>query len=498
MNKFSSKISYIIITFFLGAIIVSFALTGFTGFNSTGDSVGNVNGTPITINEYRNTLNAELQRFSQMFGGKDLSNQQIRQFRIKEGVINRLVQQKLIQNLAKDMKLDSGLDEIKDEIKNTPYFLTDKKFDVRKYKAILSQNKYTPAKYEELVQNDIATRKITELFQTTTVSKGYVKDLLRFKKTEAKVHAVEFEKESMTKFVKVSSKEIESFIADAKNKPILDSLYKSMSKEFNKEARVKARHILLKSVEGTTDGDLLKKANTIRKKLTPRNFAKIAGKETQDPSGKDSKGGDLGWFTKGRMVPEFETAAFSMKPGQISKPVKTSFGYHIIYVEKSEKAIVKTFDQVKTKVAKRHLQKSNRKALNSFVDDLKSQIITALKSNKVSKLSSLQKKYEINFLKATTINQYDQKAGSITFPEEKLAKLFNDENTQFIEEDGPIKVSFLKVISFTSKEDIMKAVEKDIKSSKTQATSALTGKLQGDLIKFLQTDSKVVTYPKML
>ena len=155
MNKISSKISYVIITFFLGAIILSFALTGFTGFNSIGDSVGNVNGTPISINEYRNTLNAELKRFSQMFGGKDLSNQQIRQFRIKEGVINRLVQQKLIQNLAKDMKLDSGLDEIKAEIKNTPYFLTDKKFDVRKYKAVLAQNKYSPSKYEVLVQNDI-------------------------------------------------------------------------------------------------------------------------------------------------------------------------------------------------------------------------------------------------------------------------------------------------------------------------------------------------------
>jgi peptidyl-prolyl cis-trans isomerase D len=478
--------------------MVSFALTGFTGFNSTGDSVGSVNGTPISINEYRNTLNSELKRFSQMFGGKDLSNQQIRQFRIKEGVINRLVQQKLIQNLAKDMKLDAGQDEIKEEIKKTPYFLTDKKFDVRKYKAILSQNKYTPAKYEELVTNDIATRKITELFQTTSVSKGYVKDLLRFQKTQAKVHAVEFEKESMTKFVKVTSKELNSFIADTKNKPILDSLFKSMSKEFNKEARVKGRHILLKVLPGTTDAATLKKANKIRKGLTSRNFAKIAGKETQDPSGKGKKGGDLGWFTKGRMVPEFENAAFSMKPGQISKPVKTSFGYHIIYVEKSEKAVVKTFDQVKTKVAKRHLQKSNRKALNSFVQDLKGQITTALKSNKVSRLNSLKSKYGITFLKSSTINQYDQKAGSISFPEEKLVKIFADKGAKFIEEDGPIKVSFLSVISFTSKEDILKAVEKEIKTSTDQASSALTGQIQGDLIKFLQTDSKVVTYPKML
>ncbi len=488
----------IIITFFLGAIIVSFALTGFTGFNSTTDSVGSVDGNPISINEYRNTLNGELQRFSQMFGGKDLTNQQIRQFRIKESVINRLVQQKLIQNLAQDMKLDAGLDEIKAEIKKSPYFLTDKKFDVRKYKAILAQNNYSPTKYEELVQNDIATRKITELFQTATTSKGYTKDLLRFKNTTAKVNAVEFEKEAMTKYINVSSTEINNFIADDKNKAILDSLFKSMSSEFNKPARVKARHILLKTAPGVTDADLLKRANNIKKKLTRKNFAKIAGKETEDASGKGAKGGDLGWFEKGRMVPEFEAVAFKLRPGQISKPVKTNFGYHIILVEKSEKAVTKTFDQVKKQVAKRHLQKSNRKALNLFVESLKTQITAALKSNKTSKLNSLEKKYGINFVKNASVNQYDQKAGSISFPEAKLSKIFTDKKTKFIEEDGPIKISFLYVNSFTSEDEIKKAVESNLKTAASQANMALTGQIQGDIIKFLQEDSKVVTYPKML
>lgn len=498
MNKFSSKISYIIITFFLGAIVVSFALTGFQGFNASSDAVGKVDGTPITITEYRNTLNAELSRFAQMFGGRDLNAAQIRQFRIKEGVLNKLVQQKLIQNLAKDMKLDSSLDEIKDNIKKSPIFLTNEQFDVNKYKAILSQNQFSPAKYEELVQNDIATRKLTELFATATVSQGYVKDLLKFKNTEATVNAVEFNKEDMTEFIPVSSKEVNDFIADEKNKSILEGLFKSMSGEFNKEARVKARHILLKADGKKSDAALLKEANAIRSKVNRSNFAKIAGKETQDPSGKGAKGGDLGWFTKGRMVPEFEKAAFSMKPGQISKPIKTSFGYHIILVEKSEKAVTKKFEDVKEIVAKKHLQKSNRKGLAKFTDELKKDLIDALNSNKLSTLRSLSKKYNIKFLEKAKMNQYEGQVETMNFSPEKVGKVFTSRETNFIEEDGAMRVSLLKVIDISNEKEIIAAVEKDMKDETIRAQNALASKIQNDLIKHLQTEAKVVTYPNML
>ena len=69
----------------------------------------------------------------------------------------------------------------------------------------------------------------------------------------------------------------------------------------------------------------------LKLKVTPENFAEYAEKYTDDPSGRAS-GGALGWFGKGVMVQPFEETAFSLNKGEISKPVKTQFGYHLIYV----------------------------------------------------------------------------------------------------------------------------------------------------------------------
>lgn len=106
---------------------------------------------------------------------------------------------------------------------------------------------------------------------------------------------------------------------------------------------VKARHILIRFPD--TENDQAKKEEIAKAKIDEivaklkagEDFAKLADEYTEDPSntGEDGvkKGGDLGWFTKGRMVQEFEKAAFDMKVGQVSDPIKTMYGYHIIKVE---------------------------------------------------------------------------------------------------------------------------------------------------------------------
>lgn len=130
--------------------------------------------------------------------------------------------------------------------------------------------------------------------------------------------------------------------ADAK------SYFESNKNRFIQPAMLKARHILVKSEEEAKA--LLKKLSVVPKASRESEFSKVANASTQDPSGKQN-GGDLGWFDKGSMVPEFASAAAAMKKGDISKsPVKTQFGWHIIYLSDKKEAKTTSFNEVKEKL----------------------------------------------------------------------------------------------------------------------------------------------------
>ena len=118
------------------------------------------------------------------------------------------------------------------------------------------------------------------------------------------------------------------------------------------QEEVHARHILVRAArrrEGERGGQGQDQAIIARLK-NGEDFAKLAKEETEDPSGK-ANGGDLGYFTKDQMVPEFSKVAFKLKKGEISEPVKTQFGWHVIKVEDKRIKPAPKFEEVKPQIA---------------------------------------------------------------------------------------------------------------------------------------------------
>jgi peptidyl-prolyl cis-trans isomerase D len=134
----------------------------------------------------------------------------------------------------------------------------------------------------------------------------------------------------------------------------LQAAYTQNQANFRLPERIHERHILLMT-QGKPAGDEPKikaRAEDLVKQLRAgADFAEMAKKYSED-TGSGAKGGDLDWVTRGQMVPEFEKASFSLKPGVISDPVKTQYGYHIIQVLAHEDARLKPFAEVKEELAK--------------------------------------------------------------------------------------------------------------------------------------------------
>ena len=136
--------------------------------------------------------------------------------------------------------------------------------------------------------------------------------------------------------------------------------YDLAAKQQPPEPEIHARHILV-----ATEDDAKKALARVK---GGEDFAKVATELSKDPAG---DGGDLGWFTKDRMVPEFADAAFKLEPGQVSDPVKSQFGWHIIKVEGKRTKTFPPFEQVKDQAARFVAQKAQTALITSLRDKAK-------------------------------------------------------------------------------------------------------------------------------
>jgi len=138
-------------------------------------------------------------------------------------------------------------------------------------------------------------------------------------------------------------------------------VYEDAAKQMGSDQEVHARHILVETEE---------EAKQVVEELKKgADFADLAKKKSKDPGATD--GGDLGFFTREQMVPEFSAAAFSLEPGKISEPVKSQFGWHVIKVEEKRNRKPPDFDQVKPQIDSYITRKAQAEAVTKLRADAK-------------------------------------------------------------------------------------------------------------------------------
>ena len=211
-----------------------------------------------------------------------------------------------------------------------------------------------PPRMQMLVKQDKAIR---EKFLDNLVSKEILK-------IEAKKEKVRLSKEQKKKLEEFKNELLINALLDKHLGKIKVTdqeaarYYREHKKEFTTPAQVKASHILVQTKEEAE--------NIIKRLKKGADFAKLAQQYSLDHVSA-KKGGDLGYFSKEQMVKPFADAAFALKVGQISKPVKTRFGYHVIKVTDKKKASLQPFPLVKKQIKEKLLREKQQKAFDAFL-----------------------------------------------------------------------------------------------------------------------------------
>jgi len=169
----------------------------------------------------------------------------------------------------------------------------------------------------------------------------------------------EFKKMTLVSMVLKKEVEEKSNVDDSEVRAFFDQ----NADKFTIGTKIKASHILVGTEEEAKD---------IEDRLSKGEKFGTLAKELSKDTGSAPKGGDLGYFGRGQMVPEFEQAALSLKPGEVSAPVKTRFGYHVIMLVDIQKGDPANFEQSKDSIKKQMLGEKRKKVFDSFVDKLKS------------------------------------------------------------------------------------------------------------------------------
>ncbi|NPA71286.1 MAG: peptidylprolyl isomerase [Gammaproteobacteria bacterium] len=373
----------------VGLIIMTFALFGIDQY-ARGDKavvVAEVNGEPIGGNEFVTLYNRQKIRLQEQFG--DLYDEVVKDEELREQVLESLVESEVMRQWANDQGMIVSDQQLAAAIHSAPVFQQDGKFSDKVYEEVLLRNGLNIARFEFEQRQFLLEQQFSAITQSSSfATDSEVAQLAALQGQEREVSYLRIDQRPFAETVVVTDEQVkqayegalDQFVEPekvsidyidlsqseiAKSIEVTDELLRAYFEEnislFGLPEKRTAKHILISVDESTGEEAAMKTVAEVQAKIAAgEDFSELAKIYSKDP-GSANSGGDLGTFEQGMMVPAFDEAVFTMEVGQVSEPVKTEFGFHLIKLEAVEGKKVQPFDSVKAEVAEQYrLQEAER------------------------------------------------------------------------------------------------------------------------------------------
>ena len=316
----------------------------------------------ISFQQFQQAYDQAYTQLAQQFGGtvpKGLAES----LNIKQQVINRLTQEALLRQGGQEMGVMVSSREIQEEIENMIQFQDNGSFDIERYRTILASNRLSPEKYEQSLRYELLGTKTIENIGafSQTATDFEIEELYNLEKETVSVSyvvldpgtyldAVEVTEEDLAKWYEANGQNYKTerevklgylpFLYQDIGAKItvgddeISSYYDQHITEFQIPEKRHARHILFRASpddpEETHQKKQAKAEEVLEKVRNGEDFAELAKQHSKCPSG--SRGGDLGEFGQGQMVPEFDQVVFSGELNTVHGPIQTQFGFHLLEI----------------------------------------------------------------------------------------------------------------------------------------------------------------------
>jgi peptidyl-prolyl cis-trans isomerase D len=370
------SLALVVLTFVL--FYIPDFLTSTTGA-APSDTVAVVEDRQITVREFQRRYTAQLQAYRQAYGSQ-LSEQLLRQLGIEQQILQQLVDEEAMVAEARRQGISASDAEVRERILAIPAFQENGRFiGEQRYRQMLQLNNppLTTSEFEDQLRRALLVEKLRNAVTAwMSVSDEDVAQEYRRRNEKVQLDVVPITADAFRGQVTVSDADLavhfetnrEAYRIDEKRKikyALLDvdkvreqvkvpeseieTFYTQNISQYQTPEEVRASHILLKT-EGKDEAQVRAQGEDLLKRAKAgEDFAALAKQYSEDDSN-NVNGGDLGYFPRGAMVPEFEQAAYTMKAGEISDLVQTAFGFHIINVIDHKQATTRPLGEVRAEI----------------------------------------------------------------------------------------------------------------------------------------------------